>query len=105
VRTADQQTVIVADGFSCKTQIGDAGTGRRALHLAELMQLAREHGRGALLTTAGPPERLLDDRRPAPGPLRRTVRTAAPLTGAAVSAALLARRGATGGSAGGRRGR
>jgi Fe-S oxidoreductase len=91
VRAADQQTVIVADGFSCKTQIEDAGTGRRALHVAELMQLAREHGRQALTKTQ-PPERLLG-RRPSPGGLRRTVRTAAPLAAAAsVAGAVLARR-------------
>lgn len=48
VRKADQQTVVVANGFSCKTQIEDAGTGRKALHVAELMKLAREHGREAL---------------------------------------------------------
>jgi Fe-S oxidoreductase len=45
VRDAHPQTVIVADGFSCKTQIEQAGTGRRALHIAQVMQMAREHGR------------------------------------------------------------
>jgi Fe-S oxidoreductase len=42
VRQADPDTLIVADGFSCKTQITDAGTARHALHLAEVMQLARD---------------------------------------------------------------
>jgi Fe-S oxidoreductase len=39
VRTADRRDVIVADGFSCRTQIaqGDSG-GRRAVHLAELLR-------------------------------------------------------------------
>ncbi|MEV7691672.1 FAD-binding and (Fe-S)-binding domain-containing protein [Streptomyces bungoensis] len=47
VRDAGEDCLVVADGFSCKTQIKDAGTGRRALHLAEVMQLARDqHGRG-----------------------------------------------------------
>lgn len=41
---------VVADGFSCKTQI-EQGTGRRALHLAELARLA------------------LPNQRPAPWPL------------------------------------
>ena len=45
VRAADAGTVVVANGFSCKTQIEDAGTGRRALHLAEVMRLAREGAR------------------------------------------------------------
>jgi FAD/FMN-containing dehydrogenase/Fe-S oxidoreductase len=93
VRQADQQTVVVANGFSCKTQIEDAGTGRRALHVAELMKLAREQGREAL-TTMQPPERGLKERRPSPGLLRRTVRTAVPVSVAAasVAGAVLARR-------------
>ena len=41
VRDASEDTLIVADGFSCQTQVEQAGTGRRALHLAEVMQLAR----------------------------------------------------------------
>lgn len=45
VRNSDRETFIVADGFSCRTQILE-GTGRRALHLAELIQEAflREGG-------------------------------------------------------------
>ena len=36
--------MIVADGFSCRTQI-EQGTGRKALHLAEVIQRAlREQG-------------------------------------------------------------
>jgi Fe-S oxidoreductase len=41
VRAADEDTLIVADGFSCREQIGQT-TGRRALHLAEVVDLA--HG-------------------------------------------------------------
>jgi Fe-S oxidoreductase len=36
VRAASEETVLLADGFSCRTQIAH-GTGRRALHLAELL--------------------------------------------------------------------
>jgi FAD/FMN-containing dehydrogenase/Fe-S oxidoreductase len=45
VRAADGGTALVADGFSCRTQIEQA-TGRRVLHLAELIQqgLRRERG-------------------------------------------------------------
>ncbi|MBO0786282.1 MAG: 4Fe-4S dicluster domain-containing protein, partial [Actinobacteria bacterium] len=43
IREADAGTLIVADGFSCKTQIADAGTGRRALHTAQVLKMAREH--------------------------------------------------------------
>jgi FAD/FMN-containing dehydrogenase/Fe-S oxidoreductase len=39
VRAADANTLIVADGFSCRGQITHA-TGREALHLAEVIQLA-----------------------------------------------------------------
>ncbi|MFD4657570.1 FAD-binding and (Fe-S)-binding domain-containing protein [Kitasatospora sp. NPDC058444] len=40
VRAAGPQTVLLADGFSCRTQIAQLADGRRALHLAEL--IARE---------------------------------------------------------------
>jgi Fe-S oxidoreductase len=36
VRAADPSTVILADGFSCRTQIDELG-GRQAVHLAELL--------------------------------------------------------------------
>jgi FAD/FMN-containing dehydrogenase/Fe-S oxidoreductase len=39
VRAAEPETLIVADGFSCRHQIEQA-TGRRALHLAELLEMA-----------------------------------------------------------------
>ncbi len=43
VRGTDQDTLIVADGFSCRTQI-EHGTGRRALHTAQILQLALHAG-------------------------------------------------------------
>jgi Fe-S oxidoreductase len=39
VRTAAPGTMVLADGFSCRTQIEQA-TGRRPLHLAELLASA-----------------------------------------------------------------
>jgi len=39
VRQAAEDTLIVADGFSCREQIAQA-TGRQALHLAEVLQMA-----------------------------------------------------------------
>jgi Fe-S oxidoreductase len=39
VRSASPETLIVADGFSCREQIRQS-TGRKALHLAEALQLA-----------------------------------------------------------------
>ncbi|MBO2459969.1 FAD-binding and (Fe-S)-binding domain-containing protein [Actinomadura violacea] len=39
VRDAPERTLIVADGFSCREQIAQ-GTGRTALHLAQVLRLA-----------------------------------------------------------------
>ena len=39
-REASTDTLLVADGFSCRTQI-EHGTGRKALHLAQVLALAR----------------------------------------------------------------
>jgi len=45
VRHAPPETILVADGFSCRSQIEQAsGTGRRALHAAQVIALAREYG-------------------------------------------------------------
>ena len=76
VREASVDTVVVANGFSCKTQI-EQTTERKALHLAEAMAVARE-GQGRL-------------RRPSPGFLRRAARTAGPVVagGAAVGLAVV----------------
>ncbi|MFG1851076.1 FAD-binding and (Fe-S)-binding domain-containing protein [Actinomadura geliboluensis] len=83
VRDADDTTCIVADGFSCKTQIEHAKTGRRALHVAQLMQLARESD----APISGKPEKTRRARRPAPPASRRLARTAAVVAAGAVTAA------------------
>ena len=44
VRRAPPETLIVSDGFSCREQIEQA-TGRRALHLAEVVERALREGR------------------------------------------------------------
>src|SRR6185437_14785260 len=41
VRAAPPETLVIADGFSCRRQIKD-GTGRWAMHPAELIALALE---------------------------------------------------------------
>jgi Fe-S oxidoreductase len=47
VRAADKDAIIIADGFSCREQI-EQMTDRRALHLAQVIQMAmREGGQGA----------------------------------------------------------
>jgi hypothetical protein len=44
VRAAAKDTLVIADGFSCRTQIAET-TDRRALHLAQVVQIAlRESG-------------------------------------------------------------
>ncbi len=43
VRDADEDTLIIANGFSCREQIAQ-DTERRALHLAEVVQMAMEQG-------------------------------------------------------------
>ena len=42
VRDAAKDTIIIADGFSCREQIAQA-TDRRALHLAPVLQMALHH--------------------------------------------------------------
>ena len=67
VRSADASDVIMADGFSCRTQIeqGDSG-GRSAIHLAELLR-AGLHGDDGAPT----PERSWAQRPAPPSPLAR----------------------------------
>ncbi len=85
VRELDEATIVVADGFSCKTQIEQGGTGRRALHVAQVLKLAREHGpRGP----EGPkPERLYHEVHPRPSLPRRAAKAALLVAAAAGAAA------------------
>jgi hypothetical protein len=84
VREAPPETLIVANGFSCKSQIEQAGTGRQALHIAEVLELAR--GRESVPPY---PERVLA--RPEPDPGRSLVRAAVAVgTAAALAGAALA---------------
>jgi hypothetical protein len=43
VRKAEKDTLIIANGFSCREQIKQ-GTDREALHLAQVMQMALREG-------------------------------------------------------------
>jgi Fe-S oxidoreductase len=89
VRELDEKTIVVADGFSCKTQIEQGKTGRRALHVAQVLKLAREHGESG---PPGPePERLYYEVRPKPSIRRRAVRAGA-VVALVVGAATLLRR-------------
>ncbi|MFH8409289.1 FAD-binding and (Fe-S)-binding domain-containing protein [Streptomyces sp. NPDC018019] len=42
VRDTAPSALVISDGFSCRTQIEQAGTGRRALHLAEVLALGMD---------------------------------------------------------------
>jgi Fe-S oxidoreductase len=46
IRAAEPSAIVVADGFSCREQIAQ-GSGRHALHLAEVMSLALDNSRSA----------------------------------------------------------
>ena len=89
VRELDPETIVVADGFSCKTQIEEGDTGRRALHIAQVLKLAHEHGAG------GPPrpkpENLYYGVKPKPSRARRVIHAAAAVTALAGAATLLRR--------------
>jgi Fe-S oxidoreductase len=41
LRAASPETLVLADGFSCRTQIEQSGVGRQALHLAEILAAAQ----------------------------------------------------------------
>jgi Fe-S oxidoreductase len=93
VREAGPDTLVVANGFSCKTQIQQAEVGRNALHVAQLMKMARQHGPQGY--TDDRPERPDYEVRPQPSPRRRTTRLVAAgavTLGAGCLTALVARR-------------
>jgi FAD/FMN-containing dehydrogenase/Fe-S oxidoreductase len=96
VRDAPLDAVVVANGFSCQVQIEQGGTGRRALHLAQVMTLARHEG-----PTRPPrprPEQSPYLSRPRPGS-RRVQRRAfwyGALVGGGIAAAGLAHRAVRG---------
>ncbi|PSL02698.1 FAD/FMN-containing dehydrogenase [Haloactinopolyspora alba] len=46
VRDASPETLVIADGFSCRTQIEQGDSGRTALHLAEALDLGLQGDRG-----------------------------------------------------------
>jgi FAD/FMN-containing dehydrogenase/Fe-S oxidoreductase len=54
VRDADEHTLIVSDGFSCRSQV-EQRTGRGMMHLAEVVHMALRRGPNG--PVAGPPER------------------------------------------------
>ncbi|HVX43766.1 MAG TPA: FAD-binding and (Fe-S)-binding domain-containing protein [Mycobacteriales bacterium] len=60
IRSAPEETAVLADGFSCRTQIDElTGGTRRAVHLAEVIAAA---GRGLQPPASGRPEEVLAER-------------------------------------------
>jgi FAD/FMN-containing dehydrogenase/Fe-S oxidoreductase len=97
VRDADTHTAVIADGFSCSTQISDARTRRKARHTAQVMQAARALGPDGWRKDA--PEKAHRSRRPAPAPPVRAARAATYLAAAGLLAvAAAAVRARAGGS-------
>ena len=66
-RRADNETIIIADGFSCQTQIQEGKTGRKALHLAQVVKMALDKSATGL-PPASPPEADYPKVRQAPPP-------------------------------------
>ena len=67
-RNAEVDTIIVGDGFSCKTQIEQgASGGRRAMHTAQVLKMALDHGTGGVPRGEHPeseyPDVVLEDGR------------------------------------------
>ena len=87
VRKAEPSTVIIANGFSCKTQLEQSGVGRQALHLGELMRMAQKLG-APRMHGAYPEE--LRETKPQASSSVKLMRTASTLglIGAAVAATL-----------------
>ncbi|MEU9044273.1 MULTISPECIES: FAD-linked oxidase C-terminal domain-containing protein [unclassified Kitasatospora] len=88
VRATAPEAFVLADGFSCRTQIGQADTGRQAVHLAEALAMALD---GPAPTDR--PENAVE--RPQPHPATARLLTAAALgllAGLATGAVLTARR-------------
>jgi FAD/FMN-containing dehydrogenase/Fe-S oxidoreductase len=53
VRAQERETIIIADGFSCREQIAQT-TDRRALHLAQVLDMAGREGPGGPAKSAAP---------------------------------------------------
>jgi Fe-S oxidoreductase len=90
VRAAPADTLVLADGFSCKEQIAQS-TGRSALHLAEALRMAVEHGPTGIVG-AQPEREMLRDRVAAQKRSTRRAGVAVVALGAAVIGVGLRRR-------------
>ncbi|MFG2573943.1 FAD-binding and (Fe-S)-binding domain-containing protein [Streptomyces sp. NPDC048481] len=83
VRGASPDSLVLCDGFSCRTQIEQGGTGRRALHLAEALAL----GLDGPLPGEHPEQSAMRPARPSRAVRWSTTAAAAVTVGAAATAA------------------
>jgi FAD/FMN-containing dehydrogenase/Fe-S oxidoreductase len=95
VRDVPDETLVITSGFSCREQISQA-TGRGAMHLAEVVQLALHEGRDVRLN-GEPPETVMQRLQPRAltRPRASALAVAAATAGAAVLCGVLAWRGAS----------
>lgn len=96
LREEDESTVVLADGFSCRTQIHEFDSGgHEGVHLAELLASALPPGPATEPGAPGSAYGTAPGARPAaPGPRARALAlagTAAAAVGAAAAATALAR--------------
>ncbi len=89
VREAGDDTLVIADGFSCKTQIEEL-TDRRALHTAQVIKMAIEHGPEGV--PGANPESAYPDVEPARLGLRGVAAASALIAGGTAVALAAARR-------------
>jgi Fe-S oxidoreductase len=86
-RKTDPDTLIVANGFSCQTQLADApDVDRKALHLGQVLKLARQPEPRSAAARAEV------ERRPEPTTAVRAIRIGVPAALAAAGSILAARR-------------
>jgi Fe-S oxidoreductase len=85
VRDAAEDTILLADGFSCKTQVMQ-GTDRCPLHTAQVIKMALEHGREGTPRGERPEANYPDVVLGGPSP---DLKTAALVGGAVAGGALL----------------
>jgi len=88
VRQASPHTLLLTDGFSCRSQISH-GSDRRALHLAQLVQMALREGPNGPSTDY--PERLYSQPPEAPSNGRSHTALAAAASGVLAGGLLLSR--------------
>jgi len=91
IRDAERDTLIVADGFSCRGQI-KSGTERAGLHLAQLLAMAIAHGSTG--PASSPPEATLTpaDEKARPSTGSRRILVGAAAAAAAAGATVASRR-------------